>query len=160
MSIVVLLHSVFNRCIPSKMVDLKLFYLFQALSIYTTMSFIIRLSNLSRHAKSADIRQFFSSLSIPGGSVCIVGGDTGEAFIGFSTDEDARQAMLRDGQVLCNNRIKLSFSSRKEMQEAMERAQQLSNLLKNVEKVINTEGNKPGVAQKPFPVTQGNPLSD
>jgi hypothetical protein len=93
------------------------------------MSFIIRLQNLARSAKSSDIRGFFSSLSIPGGSVCIVGGDSGEAFIGFATDEDARQAMFRDGLVLCDNRVKLSLSSRKEMQDAMERAQQLSKFL-------------------------------
>lgn len=93
------------------------------------MSFIIRLQNLARSAKSSDIREFFASLSIPGGAVCIVGND---AFIGFSTDEDARLAMLRDGLVLCQNRIKLSFSSRKEMQDAMEQTQQLSNFLKSL----------------------------
>jgi hypothetical protein len=103
------------------------------------MSFIIRLQNLSRFAKSSDIRAFFSSLTIPGGSVCIVGGDSGEAFIGFATDEDARQAMLRDGLVLCQTRVKLTFSSRKEMQDAMERAQQTSNLIKSVEKVIRPD---------------------
>jgi hypothetical protein len=103
----------------------------------TAMSFIIRLQNLSRVAKSSDVRAFFSALSIPGGSVCIVGGDSGEAYIGFSTDEDARQAMLRDGLVLCQNRVKLTFSSRKEMEQAMERAQQMSNVVKNVEKVIH-----------------------
>lgn len=103
------------------------------------MSFIIRLQNLSRFAKSSDIRAFFSSLQIPGGAVCIVGGDSGEAYIGFATDEDARQAMLRDGLVLCQNRVKLTLSSRKEMQEAMDRAQQMSSVVKNVEKGIRSE---------------------
>jgi hypothetical protein len=104
------------------------------------MSFIVRLQNLARSAKSSDIREFFSPLNIPAGSVCIVGGaDSGVAFIGFSTDEDVRQALLRDGMSLCQNRVKLTFSSRKEMQEAMERAQQLSSILKGLEKAVRTD---------------------
>ncbi|KAI6244214.1 RRM domain-containing protein [Aphelenchoides fujianensis] len=102
------------------------------------MSFIIRLQNLSRAAKSSDIREFFASLSIPGGSVCICGED---AFAGFETDEDARQAMLRDGAPLCGNRVKLSLSSRKEMQEAMAKAQQMAGVLKGLEKIIRADPN-------------------
>ncbi|KAI6232375.1 hypothetical protein M3Y95_00479400 [Aphelenchoides besseyi] len=102
------------------------------------MSFIIRLQNLSRTAKSSDIREFFSLLSIPSGAVCIVGGDSADAFIGFETDEDARQAMRRDGSLLNQQRVKLTFSSKKEMQEAMEKAKKMSNLLQGLEKDIRS----------------------
>jgi hypothetical protein len=91
------------------------------------MSFILRLENLARQAKSSDIRSFFSSLSIPAGAVCIVGN---EAFVGFSTDEDARLAFKLNGGTLCQQSVKLSLSSRKEMQDAMERVQQMSNILR------------------------------
>jgi hypothetical protein len=124
------------------------------------MSFIIRLQNLSKTAKSANIREFFANLSIPGGSVCIVGGDSGEAFIGFETDEDARQAMLRDGLILCQNRVKLSLSSRKEMQEAMERAQKLSNMLKGLEKALRTDSIEKNNIRKPFSINSQSERND
>lgn len=98
------------------------------------MSYIIRLQNLSRTARASDIREFFSGLSIPSGSVCIVGGDSGDAFIGFETDEDARLAMFRTGKILGQSQVELSLSSKKEMNQAMERAQQLSRLLHNFDK--------------------------
>ncbi|KAL6732978.1 hypothetical protein Aduo_003679 [Ancylostoma duodenale] len=64
------------------------------------MSVIIRLQLLPLSANAADVRAFFSGLRIPDGAVHIVGGDDGDAFIGFATDEDARQAMRRDrGQI-------------------------------------------------------------
>ncbi|CAD5235451.1 unnamed protein product [Bursaphelenchus xylophilus] len=98
------------------------------------MSFIIKLQHLARQARAADIRSFFSGLSIPSGAVCIVGGDSGEAFIGFETDEDARLAMLRSGQPLCQQAVELSLSSRKEMNTAMEEAKKLSRLVQNISK--------------------------
>ena len=48
-------------------------------------------------AQASDIRNFFSGLRIPDGAVHIVGGEDGDAFIGFASDEDARQAMTRTG---------------------------------------------------------------
>ncbi|PIO68091.1 hypothetical protein TELCIR_10134 [Teladorsagia circumcincta] len=64
------------------------------------MSVIIRLQLLPLSANAADVRAFFNGLRIPDGAVHIVGGDDGDAFIGFATDEDARQAMRRDrGQI-------------------------------------------------------------
>jgi hypothetical protein len=40
-----------------------------------------------------DIRQFFKGLNIPPGGVHIIGGEKGDAFIAFVSDEDARRAM-------------------------------------------------------------------
>ena len=76
------------------------------------MSIIIRLQNLPWEANSLDIRRYFQGLSIPDGGVHIVGGEKGDAFIAFSGDEDARQAMGRDGGIIKDSEIKLYLSSR------------------------------------------------
>jgi len=79
------------------------------------MSVIIRLQNLPLTATSVDIRAFFRGLNIPGGAVHIVGGTEGDAFIAFSTDEDARQAMQLTGQKIKDASVRLLLSSRSEM---------------------------------------------
>lgn len=85
---------------------------------------IIRLQNLPWEANSQDIRRFFEGLSIPEGGVHIVGGDRGDAFIAFATDEDARQGMAKDGQEIKGIKIKLLLSSNNEMQKIVEQARQ------------------------------------
>lgn len=86
------------------------------------MSIIIRLQNLPWAANSVDIRRYFAGLSIPEGGVHIVGGEKGDAFIAFSTDEDARQAMEKDGGKIKDMRVKLLLSSRAEMMRVIEQA--------------------------------------
>ncbi|XP_066250027.1 RNA-binding protein 12 [Euwallacea similis] len=86
------------------------------------MSIIIRLQNLPWSANALDIRQFFGGLQIPEGGVHIVGGELGDAFIAFSTDEDARQAFLRSDGTIKGIQIKLMLSSRTEMQRVIEQA--------------------------------------
>ncbi|XP_045463044.1 uncharacterized protein LOC123672798 [Harmonia axyridis] len=86
------------------------------------MSVIIRLQNLPWSANALDIRQFFNGLSIPEGGVHIVGGELGDAFIAFSTDEDARQAFQRNNGNIKSVQITLSLSSRTEMQRVIEAA--------------------------------------
>lgn len=88
------------------------------------MSIIIRLQNLPWSANSVDIRRFFSGLSIPEGGVHIVGGEMGDAFIAFSTDEDARLAMEKNGGKIKDMQIKLLLSSRTEMMRVIEQARQ------------------------------------
>lgn len=83
---------------------------------------IIRLQNLPLEARSIDIRRFFEGLQIPDGGVHIIGGEKGDAFIAFQSDEDARQAMARDSMPLCNSRIKLYLSSKTEMQNVISAA--------------------------------------
>ena len=95
------------------------------------MSVIIRLQNLPWSANALDIRQYFRGLSIPEGGVHIVGGEQGDAFIAFSTDEDARQAMMLDGGKIKEVKIKLLLSSRAEMQKVIELARQQSLTLQN-----------------------------
>lgn len=96
------------------------------------MSVIIRLQNLPWAANAADIRAYFSGLSIPEGGVHIVGGEQGDAFIAFSTDEDARQAMLLDGGKLKEVKIKLFLSSRAEMLRVIEQARQQTLTVQNI----------------------------
>ncbi|XP_044279708.1 RNA-binding protein 12B [Varanus komodoensis] len=84
------------------------------------MAVVIRLQGLPVVAGSADIRRFFSGLNIPDGGVHIIGGEKGEAFIIFSTDEDARQAMSYSGGYIKNSRIEFFLSSKTEMQNIIE----------------------------------------
>ncbi|XP_022216836.2 mediator of RNA polymerase II transcription subunit 12 [Drosophila obscura] len=86
------------------------------------MSVIIRLQNLPWTANARDIRNFFTGLSIPEGGVHIIGGEMGDAFIAFSTDEDARCAMLKDREKLMEIQVRLLLSSRAEMQKVIETA--------------------------------------
>ncbi|ESN95979.1 hypothetical protein HELRODRAFT_86251, partial [Helobdella robusta] len=80
------------------------------------MSIIIRLQNLPWDATALNVRQFFYGLSIPDGGVHIIGGEKGDVFIAFSTDEDARQAMKNDNGFIGGTQIKLFLSSKAEMQ--------------------------------------------
>lgn len=84
------------------------------------MAVVIRLQGLPVVAGSADIRRFFSGLNIPDGGVHIIGGEKGEAFIIFATDEDARQGMSFSGRFIKDARIELFLSSKAEMQNIIE----------------------------------------
>ncbi|XP_067887706.1 RNA binding motif protein 12Bb [Heterodontus francisci] len=84
------------------------------------MAVVIRLQGLPVSAGTLDIRHFFSRLTIPDGGVHIIGGELGEAFIVFATDEDARLALMRSGEILKGSRTKLTLSSRNEMQNTIE----------------------------------------
>ncbi|CAL8088078.1 unnamed protein product [Calicophoron daubneyi] len=86
------------------------------------MSVIIRLQNLPMSANASNIRRFFGGLAIPEGGVHIVGGNDGDAFIAFATDEDARKAMLLDRQAINGASIRLFLSSKTEMQSVIESA--------------------------------------
>ena len=83
------------------------------------MSVIIRLQNLPWNANALDIRRFFQGLSIPDGGVHIIGGEKGDSFIAFSTDEDARQAMMKDTGRINGYPVRLLLSSKTEMQNVI-----------------------------------------
>ncbi|XP_078274705.1 RNA-binding protein 12-like isoform X1 [Rhinoraja longicauda] len=84
------------------------------------MAVVIRLQGLPIVAGTMDIRHFFSGLTIPDGGVHIVGGELGEAFIVFSTDEDARLGMMRGGGTIKGSKVSLLLSSKTEMQNMIE----------------------------------------
>lgn len=92
---------------------------------------IIRLQNLPLEARSIDIRRFFEGLLIPDGGVHIIGGERGDAFIAFQSDEDARQAMIRNMKVLCGAQIQLFLSSKTEMQNVIASARQAPPVINN-----------------------------
>ncbi|THD18269.1 RNA-binding protein 12 [Fasciola hepatica] len=73
-------------------------------------------------ANASNIRRFFVGLAIPEGGVHIVGGNDGDAFIAFATDEDARKAMLLDRQTINGAPVRLFLSSKTEMQSVIESA--------------------------------------
>jgi hypothetical protein len=56
------------------------------------------------------------------GGVHIVGGERGDAFIAFHSDDDARQAMQKDGGLICQQPVKLFLSSKIEMQNVIQAA--------------------------------------
>ncbi|KAJ8259574.1 hypothetical protein GJAV_G00171000 [Gymnothorax javanicus] len=84
------------------------------------MAVVIRLQGLPIVAGTMDIRHFFSGLTIPDGGVHIVGGEHGEAFIVFATDEDARLGMMRTGGNIKGSKVSLLLSSKTEMQNMIE----------------------------------------
>ncbi|XP_072237674.1 copine-1 isoform X1 [Leuresthes tenuis] len=84
------------------------------------MAVVIRLQGLPIVAGTMDIRHFFSGLTIPDGGVHIVGGEHGEAFIVFATDEDARLGMMRTGGSIKGSKVSLLLSSKTEMQNMIE----------------------------------------
>ncbi len=102
---------------------------------------IIRLQNLPLEARSIDIRRFFEGLLIPDGGVHIIGGERGDAFIAFQSDEDARLAMARDGYLLCSTKIKLFLSSKTEMQNVIAAARNQQPVINNINKSIGLLGN-------------------
>ena len=115
------------------------------------MAVIIRLQNLPLEARSVDIRKFFDKLLIPDGGVHIIGGEKGDAFIAFQSDEDARIAMSRNGFYLCNAQVRLFLSSKQEMQTviAAARNQHIQPIKPNVpvNQVIPQPQHKPDVSK-------------
>lgn len=88
--------------------------------LHLSMAVVIRLQGLPIVAGTMDIRHFFSGLTIPDGGVHIVGGEHGEAFIVFATDEDARLGMMRTGGSIKGSKVSLLLSSKTEMQNMIE----------------------------------------
>ncbi|KAL6109149.1 rbm12b [Pungitius sinensis] len=86
------------------------------------MAVVIRLQGLRVTAGSEDIRKFFTGLKIPNGGVHVIGGERGEAFIIFASDEDARRAMTRSGGRIKGATVTLLLSSKAEMQNMLEKS--------------------------------------
>uniref|UniRef100_A0A2K6TQZ8 RNA-binding protein 12B n=1 Tax=Saimiri boliviensis boliviensis TaxID=39432 RepID=A0A2K6TQZ8_SAIBB len=84
------------------------------------MAVVIRLLGLPFIAGPVDIRHFFTGLTIPDGGVHIIGGEIGEAFIIFATDEDARRAISRSGGFIKDSSVELFLSSKAEMQKTID----------------------------------------
>lgn len=119
------------------------------------MAVVIRLQGLPIVAGTMDIRHFFSGLTIPDGGVHIVGGEHGEAFIVFATDEDARLGMMRTGGSIKGSKVSLLLSSKTEMQNMIELSRRRFEAGAGaVETVAPTAGNANRQAATPIPTVQ------
>lgn len=90
-----------------------------------------------------------------------MGGEKGDAFINFSSDDDARQAMMKSGQIY-GNPIRLYLSSRAEMQEVISRARASSmtkSLSTNNETLIDPSMSNPNESNGNAPATSMTKLS-
>ncbi|TTF41810.1 RNA-binding protein 12B [Bagarius yarrelli] len=111
------------------------------------MVVVIRLHGLKITAGSEDIRSFFTGLRIPDGGVHIIGGELGEAFIIFASDEDARRAMTRSGGFIKGSKVNLLLSSRSEMQKVLEESTRASESNKKNYKDVTR---RPAVGGRPM----------
>ncbi|CAK6960644.1 RNA binding motif protein 12Ba [Scomber scombrus] len=75
------------------------------------MATVVRLQGLDVKAGTEDIRKFFEYLHIPDGGVYILGGSLREAFIAFTTEQDAQLAMRHTGKNLKGSKVSLHISS-------------------------------------------------
>ncbi|KAK9513757.1 hypothetical protein VZT92_027266 [Zoarces viviparus] len=83
------------------------------------MTIILRLQGLAVKAGTEDIRKFFKRLHIPDGGVYIVGGSLREAFIAFTTERDAQQAMQYSEHFLKGSLVTLHISSMAELEQKL-----------------------------------------
>lgn len=119
------------------------------------MAVVIRLQGLPIVAGTMDIRHFFSGLTIPDGGVHIVGGEHGEAFIVFATDEDARLGMMRTGGSIKGSKVSLLLSSKTEMQNMIELSRRRFEAGAGpVETATATAGNVNRQVTAPIPTVQ------
>lgn len=119
------------------------------------MAVVIRLQGLPIVAGTMDIRHFFSGLTIPDGGVHIVGGEHGEAFIVFATDEDARLGMMRTGGSIKGSKVSLLLSSKTEMQNMIELSRRRFEAGAGaVETTASTAGNAGRQVAAPIPTVQ------
>ncbi|XP_030639124.1 RNA binding motif protein 12Bb [Chanos chanos] len=114
------------------------------------MAVVIRLQGLRVTAGSEDIRSFFTGLRIPDGGVHIIGGELGEAFIIFASDEDARRAMTRSGGCIKGSPINLLLSSKSEMHNVLEASTKRKPEL-NAKRVYKEGARRPAVNSGPSP---------
>ncbi|KAG7464356.1 RNA-binding protein 12B [Solea senegalensis] len=83
------------------------------------MTIILKLRGLNVKAGLEDIRKFFKHLHIPEGGVWILGGSLGEAFIAFTTEEDAQRATRYSGKLLKGTKVTIRISSMDELEHKL-----------------------------------------
>ena len=103
-----------------------------------------------------------SSISVDGcfrsssGGVHIVGGERGDAFIAFHSDDDARQAMQKDGGLISQQPVKLFLSSKIEMQSVIAAARGKPPVPANPGQNPNAQAQQANLSQpkRPDPLSQ------
>ncbi|CAL9705793.1 unnamed protein product [Knipowitschia caucasica] len=84
------------------------------------MTTILQLRYLDPMASAEDIRSFFGGIHIPEGGVCIIGGELGEAFIAFNTEEECTLAIQQSGLLLKDSKVDLHISSMVELEHKVD----------------------------------------
>jgi len=80
--------------------------------------------------------------------VHIVGGERGDAFIAFHSDDDARQAMQKDGGLISQQPVKLFLSSKIEMQNVIAAARGKPSTSSNPVSNSNQQTQQANVSQQ------------
>ncbi len=78
----------------------------------------------------------------------IVGGERGDAFIAFHSDDDARQAMQKDGGLISQQPVKLFLSSKIEMQNVIAAARNKPSISSNPVSNSNQQTQQANVSQQ------------
>ncbi len=81
----------------------------------------------------------------------IVGGERGDAFIAFHSDDDARQAMQKDGGLISQQPVKLFLSSKIEMQNVIAAARGKPSTSSNPVSNSNQQTQQANVSQQKRP---------
>lgn len=87
---------------------------------------VLRLRGLAFSAGKDDILDFFKNFTLSEDSIHIIfnfeGRPTGEAFVEFASEDDAKSALAKDRMTLGSRYIELFQSSPEELNEAVSRA--------------------------------------
>ena len=116
---------------------------------------MVRLSDCDPCARAQAQSHRWSVFRFLGG-VHIVGGERGDAFIAFHSDDDARQAMQKDGGLICQQPVKLFLSSKIEMQNVIAAARGKPPASTNPVSNSNSQGQQGNLSQqkRPDPLSQ------
>ena len=76
---------------------------------------VIHIENFPWSGDITSVREFFSGLVIPEGGVHILGGHKGDAFVVFSTPDDAMNALMMNGRRIHGRPVSLFISNKDEM---------------------------------------------
>ncbi|XP_054637876.1 RNA binding motif protein 12Ba [Dunckerocampus dactyliophorus] len=80
---------------------------------------IVRLKGLDKKASAEDIRDFFKRFHIPGGGVYILGGPQREAFVAFTSEDEARRAARYTGRPLKGSKVEIRRSNISELEHKL-----------------------------------------
>ena len=79
----------------------------------------LHIQDIPDTASILDVQNFFPQLDIPYGSIWILGGVNGDAFVTFRSHEDLSKALMHDGMLLQERPVKLSLSDRNDIENLL-----------------------------------------
>ena len=87
----------------------------------------LHIQDIPDTASILDVKNFFPDFEIPYGSIWILGGVNGDAFVTFRSHEDLSKALMHDGMLLHGHPLKLSLSDRNDIENLLD--QRFADLL-------------------------------